>query len=140
MNAGWNNPNICFKPWIPSNMRSEFLGAFDAAVFFNNPQSEETSVSWRTRYADFLNAKLPLAVNSTDPFSNLMIENGICRVFENDALINCFRSMDKVRQIKNDFNEMKINGRWENLQVQLSSEKLGLLLKEKVVNLLEINN
>jgi hypothetical protein len=138
--AGWNNPNICFKPWIPSSMRTEFLGAFDAAIFFNNPQKEETSVSWRTRYADLVNAKLPLVVNSTDPFSQLMIDNGICRVFENDELRACFGSVDKVRKIKTEFNEMKKNGRWEDLQIELSAEKLGFLLKEEVLNLWEIKN
>ena len=34
ISTGLNNKNIVFKPWIPPSQRLDFLGKFDAAVFF----------------------------------------------------------------------------------------------------------
>jgi hypothetical protein len=134
--ASLSNPNIIVKPWIPPNLRLKYLQKFDAAIFFNNPDNFETSISWRTRYADFLSAKLPLLVNSFDPFSTLLHSNGLCKIFEKEHLVNSLRSPSKIRHLKEELNMIKNSSLWDRVQNTISSEKLGPLLKERIVGVL----
>lgn len=124
MNKVHKKKSVKVIPWLPINLRLEFLSGFDAAVFFNKVNSRETRYSWRTRYTDFLLSRTPLLVNEIDPFASKLIE------------YNCAKIVTSFDHgyILETINEIGNKGLWKNLADELSWEnvtkEISKLLKE----------
>jgi hypothetical protein len=130
------NRNIHFKPWLSGSKRFEFLSKFDSAIFFNNPENEETKYSWRTRYADFLSAKLPLMCNSADPFFDVLVENELGFIRSCEDILS-LGSDDVLRSdIKRRLLEIKSSPKWTEVQntfaLKIYRDNLSKAIKSKV--------
>jgi len=114
--------------WLPYETRLNFLSKFDAAIFINDPSQIETRFSWRQRYTDLLLARLPLIVNSIDPFSRLMRDHGVAKEISSVRLVEASRDIgirsDLIREIQQLYND----GSWEKLAESLNWNKTTLQL------------
>jgi glycosyltransferase involved in cell wall biosynthesis len=137
VNASSKKSNIVFKPWVHSDYRIEYLSKFDMAIFFNQPGSVETQVSWRTRYADFLSAKLPLVVNSSDPFSSHFINHGVGLEIPPETLLNMLESKVSLKKLIIQSQEIKLSKGWGEMTEYLSFESLSRALVESLIQTIE---
>lgn len=126
------NSNIKQIPWLPYDIRIPFLSQFDAAIFFNDEKGQETSLSWRTRYSDFILAKLPLIVNCLDPFATLISNHGGVRVFSDAQLANLVKSKIDRKNIKSELLEIKSLESWSILARKLDWDNLTSTLSKAI--------
>jgi hypothetical protein len=128
LNSAARSVHVRSVSWLPYETRLTFLSNFDAAIFFNDSSQVETSFSWRQRYADLILARLPLIVNSIDPFSRLMRDHGIAREISAQRILEANRVEGIRSDLSRDIQSLREDGNWELLTEYLEWKNATLQL------------
>ena len=133
LNSAARSIHVRTVSWLPYETRLTFLSKFDAAIFFNDSSQFETKYSWRQRYTDLVLARLPLIINSIDPFSTLMIHHGVAREIESDLIISANRDESIRSAIIEEIRRVREEGNWDLITDYLDWTKVTLQLSNWII-------
>lgn len=133
LNSAARSIHVRTVSWLPYETRLMFLSKFDAAIFFNDSSQLETKYSWRQRYTDLVLARLPLIINSIDPFSRLMIHHGVAGEIESDLILRANRDESTRSAIIEEIRRVREEGNWDLIAEYLSWTKVTLQLSNWII-------
>ncbi len=81
--------------WVPYKHLYDYLLEADIGISAHY-ESVETLLSYRTRMLDYLQAELPVAATTGDPFARLIEDEGLGRTFGYEDVEGCARAITEL--------------------------------------------